>query len=221
MLQDRDGQVIEAHSASAGLDYPGIGPQLAALAEGGRIEVAAATDRELWLLEFADRKMLATQFARVARATGGVLVPGSSEPIARVRAELDEYFAGRRRTFSVPLATAGTAFQEQVWSTLREIPHGETRSYAELAAAVGRPSAIRAVGRANGDNRLAIVIPCHRVVGAGGALTGYGGGLWRKHHLLNLEARNEDARPSASLREGLRSSTTPVGVASGRRPPRA
>lgn len=162
--------------------------------------VAAATDRALWLLEFADRRMLATQLARVARASGGALVPGTSPPIAKLREELDEYFAGKRRRFTVPVITAGTEFQEKVWSELRRIPYGETRSYAELAAAVGRPTAVRAVGRANGDNRLAIVIPCHRVVGASGELTGYGGGVWRKRHLLLREAGEEAAHEAPTPR---------------------
>jgi len=169
------------------------------------VMVAAATDRVLWLLEFADRRGLATQLARVARAAKGVLVPGRAAPVARLREELPEYFAGERRSFGVPIAISGTPFQERVWQALREIPHGETRSYAELAAAVGRPSAIRAVGRANGDNRLAIVIPCHRVVGANGALTGYGGGLWRKHRLLSLESPAGDGSPGPRLgrRQGI------------------
>jgi AraC family transcriptional regulator of adaptative response/methylated-DNA-[protein]-cysteine methyltransferase len=88
----------------------------------------------------------------------------------------------------VPLVAPGTPFEERVWSELRAIPRGETRSYEGLAAALGRPAAARAVGRANGMNRLAIVIPCHRVIGADGSLTGYGGGLWRKQRLLDLEA---------------------------------
>jgi methylated-DNA-[protein]-cysteine S-methyltransferase len=103
--------------------------------------------------------------------------------------QLQAYFAGELREFDLPLAPPGTPFQHEVWSALREIPYGSTISYAELAAAVGRPHAARAVGAANGRNPIAVVIPCHRVIGASGALTGYGGGLGRKRLLLDLEAR--------------------------------
>jgi O-6-methylguanine DNA methyltransferase len=102
---------------------------------------------------------------------------------------VESYFAGDLRHFSIPLVAPGTEFQRTVWDELRRIPFGETRSYADVARAIGRPSAVRAVARANGDNRMAIFIPCHRVVGSDGRLTGYGGGLWRKQHLLDLESR--------------------------------
>jgi AraC family transcriptional regulator of adaptative response/methylated-DNA-[protein]-cysteine methyltransferase len=151
--------------------------------------VAGATDGALCLLEFADRRMLPTQLDRVARRLDAVLMPGASDLLDAAAGELSEYFAGARRAFSVPLLTAGTAFQERVWEELRRVPFGETISYAELARRIGRASAVRAVARANGDNRLAILIPCHRVIGAHGALTGYGGGLWRKQRLLEIERR--------------------------------
>lgn len=106
---------------------------------------------------------------------------------ARVIAELAEYFAGRRKKFTFPMAPRGTDFQRRVWSELRRIPYGRTMSYSELAARIGHPDAIRAVGRANGANPIAIVVPCHRVIGADGTLTGYGGGLDRKRFLLELE----------------------------------
>ena len=102
-------------------------------------------------------------------------------------AQLAEYFAGERTAFDLPLAPHGTAFQQAVWAALRDIPYGETRSYGELAAALGRPGASRAVGLANGRNPISIVVPCHRVVGAGGKLTGYAGGMERKSWLLALE----------------------------------
>jgi methylated-DNA-[protein]-cysteine S-methyltransferase len=102
-------------------------------------------------------------------------------------AQLEEYFAGRRTEFDLPLALHGTPFQHSVWSALREIPYGETVSYGRLAERIGRPTAIRAVGLANGKNPISIVVPCHRVVGSGGDLTGYGGGLARKRHLLDFE----------------------------------
>jgi methylated-DNA-[protein]-cysteine S-methyltransferase len=107
--------------------------------------------------------------------------------LAAARRQLAEYFAGERREFELPLRPAGTEFQRSVWAALREIPYGETAGYGELARRLGRPSAARAVGLANGRNPLAIVVPCHRVIGAAGALTGYGGGLERKRYLLELE----------------------------------
>jgi methylated-DNA-[protein]-cysteine S-methyltransferase len=123
--------------------------------------------------------------------------------------QLGAYFAGELREFDLPLAPLGTPFQRAVWSALRDIPYGRTTSYAELAAAVGRPGAARAVGAANGRNPISIVIPCHRVIGAGGALTGYGGGLPRKRMLLDLEAASRtwtligaDGRPYQSPTPG-------------------
>jgi methylated-DNA-[protein]-cysteine S-methyltransferase len=112
----------------------------------------------------------------------------SVDPFAAVRKQLDEYFAGRRTTFDVPLRMAGTAFQRRVWSELQEIPYGQSISYSELARRIGIPSASRAVGTANGLNPIAVIVPCHRVIGADGSLTGYGGGLERKRLLLDLEA---------------------------------
>jgi methylated-DNA-[protein]-cysteine S-methyltransferase len=117
--------------------------------------------------------------------------PPSTKPghplLEAVRRQLDDYFAGRRRRFELPLATAGTAFQRQVWQALQQIPYGETRSYAGIAQAIGSPRAVRAVGAANGRNPVAIVVPCHRVIGSSGGLTGYAGGLHRKLALLRVE----------------------------------
>ena len=112
----------------------------------------------------------------------------SRAPFKEAVRQLDAYFAGRLRQFDLPLATGGTAFQQRVWRALRDIPYGETVSYGELARHIERPAAVRAVGAANGQNPISIVIPCHRVIGADGSLTGYGGGLERKRHLLDLEA---------------------------------
>ncbi len=111
----------------------------------------------------------------------------STPLLERAAAQLDEYFAGTRRDFDLPLAPRGTGFQREVWAVLRSIPFGATWSYAEVARRVGRPRAVRAVGAANGQNPIAIVIPCHRVVGSDGSLTGYGGGLPRKRWLLSHE----------------------------------
>jgi methylated-DNA-[protein]-cysteine S-methyltransferase len=110
-------------------------------------------------------------------------------PFRELRAQLAAYFAGTRRAFDLPLAPMGTPFQLEVWAALRAIPYGATTSYGELARSIGKPRAVRAVGAANGANPIAIVVPCHRVIGANGTLTGYGGGLPRKQLLLALEAR--------------------------------
>jgi len=104
--------------------------------------------------------------------------------------QIDEYFKGNRKEFSVPLQTEGSEFQQKVWRQLERIPYGAVASYGDVARAIGRPTACRAVGSANHSNPIAIIIPCHRVIGADGSLTGYGGGLWRKEWLLNLEANH-------------------------------
>ncbi len=151
--------------------------------------IAGATDEGVCLLEFAERRMLETQLRRLARQAKAGFVPGSNEMLSRLDQELRDYFEGRLREFRVPLVIGGTEFQRRVWELLRTIPYGETRTYGEQAAAIGQPRAVRAVGRANGDNRIAIVIPCHRVVGGDGRLTGYGGGLRRKRALLEHESK--------------------------------
>jgi methylated-DNA-[protein]-cysteine S-methyltransferase len=109
-------------------------------------------------------------------------------PLAEARRQVSEYLAGERTSFDLPLRMEGTPFQREVWQALTEIPYGETVSYGELARRIGRPDACRAVGLANGRNPISIVVPCHRVIGASGTLTGYGGGLGRKRFLLELEA---------------------------------
>jgi methylated-DNA-[protein]-cysteine S-methyltransferase len=112
---------------------------------------------------------------------------GDDAIIAKARRQLDAYFAGKLRGFDLPLAPQGTEFQQRVWAALLKIPYGATRSYGQQAAAIGSPKAVRAVGLANGRNPIAIIIPCHRVIGANGSLTGYGGGMARKRLLLDLE----------------------------------
>lgn len=112
---------------------------------------------------------------------------GEDKVLTNARRELDAYFAGRLRTFTVALAPQGTPFQQRVWEALLKIPYGATRSYAQQGAAIGAPNASRAVGLANGRNPIAIIVPCHRVIGANGSLTGYGGGMARKQQLLDLE----------------------------------
>ena len=149
--------------------------------------IAGATDDGVCLLEFTDRRMLEAQFDTVRRRFGGPAVMGSNEHLERLEDELAGYFAGSVRAFRVPLVYPGTPFQLRVWEKLLDVPYGETRSYQDLASAVGDPAAVRAVGRANGMNRIAILIPCHRIVNKNGDLGGYGGGLRRKQYLLNLE----------------------------------
>ena len=149
--------------------------------------LAGATAEGVCLLEFVDRRMIETQLERLRRLLRATLVPGSSPHAETLAGELRRYFAGQLRRFETPLDLSGTPFQRRVWSALLTIPYGETRSYAAQARIIGEPAAVRAVARANGDNRIAIVVPCHRVVGADGSLTGYVGGLWRKRWLLDLE----------------------------------
>jgi AraC family transcriptional regulator of adaptative response/methylated-DNA-[protein]-cysteine methyltransferase len=149
-----------------------------------------ATDEGVCLLEFTDRRMLETQLRRLERRLDCVFVPGANDVARRLEAELEAYFAGTLRTFTTPLDLRGTPFQQRVWEALLEIPYGETRSYADQAERIGAPAAVRAVARANGDNRIAIVVPCHRVIGKDGELTGYGGGLWRKRFLLDHERKH-------------------------------
>ncbi len=149
--------------------------------------LAGADDRGVCLLEFSDPRTLEAQLATLRRMLGRPVVPGENALLARLRSELAEYFARRRRAFEFPLHAPGTPFQERVWNELRLIPYGEVRSYEEIARRIGAPKAVRAVGRANGMNRIAIVIPCHRVVGKDGSPVGYGGGVRRKEWLLNLE----------------------------------
>jgi AraC family transcriptional regulator of adaptative response/methylated-DNA-[protein]-cysteine methyltransferase len=150
---------------------------------------AGATASGICLLEFTDRRMLEAQFDTLSRRFALPIVPGENELIGRLRGELARYFAGALKTFSVPLEYPGTEFQVRVWRALLDIPFGETRSYEDVARAIGSRGAVRAVGHANGLNRIGIVIPCHRVVNKSGELGGYGGGLWRKKRLLALERK--------------------------------
>ncbi|MBP6909868.1 MAG: methylated-DNA--[protein]-cysteine S-methyltransferase [Candidatus Saccharicenans sp.] len=115
--------------------------------------------------------------------------PAGPEPVAAAWRQLDEYFRGTRQKFQLKLKPAGTGFQQQVWRQLQKIPYGQTRTYGQIAAACGRPKAARAVGQANHQNPLLIIVPCHRVIGVNGSLVGFGGGLWRKHWLLAHEKK--------------------------------
>ncbi len=149
--------------------------------------VVVADKRAIHLLEFADRKALARELKALYSRCKGSIGLGRSAAVDLLKEELTAYFHGRSAKFSVPLALHGSEFARSVWEKLRAIPAGETRSYGGIARDIGRPTATRAVARANGANRIAIVVPCHRVIGADGSLTGYGGGLWRKQRLIEIE----------------------------------
>jgi AraC family transcriptional regulator of adaptative response/methylated-DNA-[protein]-cysteine methyltransferase len=151
--------------------------------------IAAATKDALVLLEFVDRRALETQLKTLGRRIEATFTPGATAILKTAESQLREYFAGKRKQFDLPVQAPGTVFQEKVWAALQRIPFGQTRSYLDIAKEVGLPSGFRAVARANGDNRLAIVIPCHRVIASDGSLSGYGGQVWRKQALLTLEGR--------------------------------
>jgi len=153
--------------------------------------VACATDKGVCLLEFSDRKGLETELKQLSKYHNANVVQGQNKYFEQLKEELDAYFEGRLKEFKVPLDISGTDFQKQVWQALVEIPYGTTSSYLRQAEVLGKPSSVRAVANANGMNKIAIVIPCHRVVGSDGSLTGYAGGLWRKRKLIDLEKDNK------------------------------
>ncbi|HEY3934594.1 MAG TPA: methylated-DNA--[protein]-cysteine S-methyltransferase [Gemmatimonadales bacterium] len=157
--------------------------------------VAAAVTEGVVLLEFGDIERLRRQAPTLRRWFQGPVVTAGHPHLDRLFGELEEYFARRRGKFTVPLVVRGSPFEVSVWNALRQIPTGSTCSYADIARTVGNPRAVRAVGSANGRNRLAVVIPCHRVVNTGGKLGGYGGGLWRKVRLLEIEGVTPMALP--------------------------
>ncbi len=170
--------------------------------------LALANDEGLHLLEFVDRRGLENEILLLRRQTGSFVLPGHHRHLDRIALELREYFDGARPKFSTPVALHGTSFERAVWTLLQKIPFGHTWSYAEMAKRLSQPRAVRAVGRANGRNRLAIIIPCHRVIRADGSLCGYGGGIWRKEWLLNLErtAPGQKADSSRNLAQLTQSS---------------
>ncbi len=149
--------------------------------------VACATEQGLCLLEFLNTQRLEREQHDLMRLLNARLLAGENEFIRQTQAELHDYFSGSLKTFSVPLHTPATPFQQKVWDTLQTIPFGQTVSYQEQAERMGRAAAVRAVANANGQNRVSIIIPCHRVIGKDGSLTGYGGGLQRKQWLLAHE----------------------------------
>jgi len=162
--------------------------------------IAVSDQSSLHLLEFADRKALPNELKKLSQTVKGDIGIGRLAPTEQIATELSAFFAGECAQFKVPLIMHGPEFTRSVWQELINIRAGETRSYSELAQTLGRPTATRAVARANGANQLAIIIPCHRVIGADGSLTGYGGGLWRKQKLIELE--QQYARKSKALTRG-------------------
>src|SRR5512133_2354028 len=151
--------------------------------------VAGATDEGVCLLEFCDRRMLPTEYKDLTRLLKTDIIEGENKHLKALSQQLNEYFNGKRKDFSIPLITPGTEFQQAVWKELQNIQFGTTRSYLEQAIALNSPESIRAVANANGLNRISILIPCHRVIGSDGSLTGYGGGLKRKKWLLDHEKK--------------------------------
>jgi AraC family transcriptional regulator of adaptative response/methylated-DNA-[protein]-cysteine methyltransferase len=145
-------------------------------------------DNGVHLLEFAERKALPNEISRLRERVGPISF-GQHPMLDGLAGQVEQYFSGRSMTFHVPVVQRGTPFETTVWNALRQIQAGQTRSYGEIARALDRPSAVRAVARANGANQVAIIVPCHRVIGADGSLTGYGGKIWRKQWLLEHERR--------------------------------
>lgn len=169
----------EARMLAALIETP-LGPMLAAVSDSGVCQ-----------LEFADRRGLEQSYAEMRRRFKMPVVPGENKVMEQLRSELAAYFEGKLREFATPLAINGTKFQETVWNELLRIPYGKTTSYEEVARRINAPTACRAVARANGSNRIYILIPCHRVIAKDGALSGYGGGAARKKFLLALEKRSQ------------------------------
>lgn len=153
------------------------------------VMVAAATEKGVCLFEFADYKLLDLELKQLASAFKAPLVLGDNPHLEALKLQLDQYFNGERQEFDIPLDLVGTEFQKKVWLSLLQVPYGCTTTYAKQANLLGRPTAVRAVANANGKNKISIILPCHRVIGTDGTLTGYGGGMWRKKKLLEFERR--------------------------------
>lgn len=161
--------------------------------------IAMASKEGLTLLEFEDRPALPAELRELQQRYGYSIEPGDNAVLDQIEAELDAYFAGTLIRFDTPQILPAMAFQREIWSLLQTIPYGETRTYGGIARDLGRPNSSRAVGAANGQNRVSIVVPCHRVIGADGSLTGYGGGQRRKRFLLDLEHRVAASMASSPL----------------------
>ncbi len=153
--------------------------------------IACATDKGLCLLEFTEGKLHKQKIDSLLKISGGTLTDAENVFLKLAQRELNEYFSGKRKIFTVPLDMVGTEFQKQVWTLLLNIPYGETRSYMQQSLALGDSKKIRAVANANGKNKISVIVPCHRVIGSDGSLTGYASGLERKEWLLNLESKQK------------------------------
>jgi AraC family transcriptional regulator of adaptative response/methylated-DNA-[protein]-cysteine methyltransferase len=153
------------------------------------IMIAGAVSEGICLLEFSDRRMLNSEYRDLSRYLNTTIGEGDHKHFKTLLKQLTEYFDGTLKEFSLPLVTPGTEFQQKVWRELINIPYGSTRSYLEQSEKLGKPESIRAVANANGMNRISIIIPCHRVIGSDGNLTGYGGGLKRKKWLIDHEKK--------------------------------
>ncbi len=158
-----------------------------------------ATDTGICLFDFQYRRSIDSIMKRIETHTGDTFAEGEHALFSILEAQMNEYFSGQRKTFDIPLHLAGTAFQQQVWNGLLQIPYGETRSYKQQSVFLGNEKAIRAVAGANGENGIAIIIPCHRVIGGNGSLTGYGGGLQRKQWLLSHERKHSGLAAQGNL----------------------
>ena len=146
---------------------------------------------KICLLEFTDTKDIEKEIAAVAKHFKANFKNEETEVLQQLEKELSEYFQCKRKNFDIPLTFVGTDFQQTVWKTLQQIPYAETQSYLQQSNVFGNPKAIRAVASANGRNKIAVIVPCHRVIGSNGKLTGYAGGIWRKEKLLQLEQKNK------------------------------
>lgn len=156
--------------------------------------VMGSYQQQLCLLDFRYRNMRRRVDRRIQQGLGAEFVSGDCPVLAQARQQLDEYLSGQRTEFDLPLKLVGTPFQQAVWRLLQQIPYGSTDTYAALAARLGRPEAIRAVASANAANALALIVPCHRIIGSRGELVGYGGGLAVKKRLLALESQAAQGR---------------------------
>ncbi len=151
--------------------------------------ISCATEKGICLLEFTDRKMLETELKQLAKSKRGQIIQGDNPFFKPLKEQLTAYFQGMLKTFNLPLDLIGTEFQKKVWDLLLQVPYGSVSTYANQALKLGNPKAVRAVANANGMNKIAIIVPCHRIIGSDGSLTGYAGGLWRKRKLLELEQK--------------------------------
>lgn len=159
--------------------------------------VACATEENLCLLQFSDNKKLDAILKNISKHLQMEMVEKENALLKKLEIQLHEYFNGERKVFSIPLLLIGTDFQKSVWNVLQDIPYGKTISYQKQSTLLHNPKAVRAVANANGQNKIAILIPCHRVIGSNGSLTGYATGIWRKEKLLNLEQVAESNRQLA------------------------